>query len=342
LARVFVLGLSVAVFAAACGDAVANEPAGGAVAEVNPGEWRVLANRLQPVIDAAASDGITMGLFVSELRGGDPRVLYLGKQGAFSAASTIKLALAAAVLRRVEAGVLALGDEVVIGEDELTSGTGVLKDLEAPGGITVGGLLELRIQVSDNTATNKLVDVVGGFGAVDEVVAAAGLPKEAMHFGRKMWSEGGGADGDNWVTPFGCKVFLGGLCAAAEGAAAAAGFLSAASAGYLIRLMRGQKVKTKLGAVVPGNILAHKTGESIGLAHDVGILFLSKRELAIGVFAESGGELGGSGMRMCGLLWRILTSRRLARLCISMFFRSVSVLERLDLRASSFSGGGAV
>jgi hypothetical protein len=68
---------------------------------------------------------------------------------------------AAAVLRHVEAGVLALDDEVVINEDELTSGTGILKDLDAPVEITVGGMLKLMIQVSDNTATNKLVDVAG-------------------------------------------------------------------------------------------------------------------------------------------------------------------------------------
>lgn len=264
-------------------------------AATNPGDWPGLAKRLDPVIQDAKADGVDMGLFVSDLSGGtfNNKTLYLGRQSTFTTASTIKLSLAATVLHQVEAGELALSDAVTIQSSEVVGGSGVLKDRPAPISTTVGEMLTLMIQVSDNTATNKLVDVVGGFDVINGLTEAAGIAKDELHFGRKMFGAIVLPDGDLWATPHGYKQLLDLFYDSSEGEVTP-GFINQASATSLISLMRGQKVKTKLGAVIPGSNLAHKTGENDTVSHDLGLLLLADREISIGVFTRNAAGRGSA------------------------------------------------
>ncbi|WP_244928110.1 serine hydrolase [Nocardioides sp. W7] len=265
-----------------------------APATANPGDWPGLAQRLAPVVADAKADGVDLGLFVSDLSGGtfDDRTLYLGKQDSFTTASTIKLALAATVMHQVEAGQLALTDPATIAELEVVGGSGVLQNRPRPIATTVGEMLTLMIQVSDNTATNKLVDVVGGFNPINTLTESAGIAKSDLHFGRKMFGATVLPDGDLWSTPHGFKQLLDLYYDTSQGTITP-GFLGRPSATSLIALMRGQTVKTKLGATIPGNILAHKTGENATVSHDLGFLLLSGREVSIGVFTSNTGGYPG-------------------------------------------------
>lgn len=265
-----------------------------APAAVNPGDWPGLAQRLAPVVQDAKADGVDLGLFVSDLSGGtfNDKTLYLGKQDVFTTASTIKLALAATVMHQVEAGELALTDPAVITSGEVIGGSGTLQLRPTPISTTVGEMLTLMIQISDNTATNKLVDVVGGFGPINQLTESAGIAKSDLHFGRKMFGAVVLPDGDLWATPHGYKQLLDLYYDTSQGTLTS-GFLAASSAKSLIGLMRGQKVKTKLGATIPGNILAHKTGENGTVSHDLGFILLAGREVSLGVFTSNTGGYTG-------------------------------------------------
>lgn len=266
-----------------------------APATANPADWPGLAKRLAPVIQDAKADGVDMGLFVSDLSGGtfNDKTLYLGKQSTFTTASTIKLSLAATVMNQVESGDLALTDAVTIQSSEVIGGSGVLKDRPTPIATTVGEMLTLMIQVSDNTATNKLVDVVGGFDVINGLTEAAGIDKSELHFGRKMFGAIVPPDGDLWATPHGYQQLLDLFYDSSQGDVTP-GFINQASARSLITLMRGQKVKTKLGAVIPGNNLAHKTGENDTVSHDLGFILLADREVSLGVFTSNTGGYGSA------------------------------------------------
>lgn len=265
-----------------------------APATVNPEAWPGLAGRLEPVVQDAKADGVDLGLFVSDLSGGTfgGGALYLGKQDTFTTASTIKLALAATVMHQVEAGELALADAVTITDPEVVGGSGTLQHRPRPIATTVGEMLTLMIQVSDNTATNKLVDVVGGFDPINQLTESAGIARSDLHFGRKMFGAVVLPDGDLWSTPYGYKQLLDLYYDTSQGLLTP-GFLGQASARSLISLMRGQQVKTKLGATIPGSILAHKTGENGTVSHDLGLLLLSGREVGIGVFTSNTGGYTG-------------------------------------------------
>ena len=76
-------------------------------------------------------------------------------------ASTIKVPILIEVFRQVEAGTIALTDELTYTADRRTPGSGILRDLVPDITLTVENLATLMIIVSDNSATNMLIDLVG-------------------------------------------------------------------------------------------------------------------------------------------------------------------------------------
>lgn len=79
----------------------------------------------------------------------------------FPAASTIKVYVLLALLELVAAGDADLDDELVVGAADQVTGSGILKALTPGRRCTLRDLATLMIVVSDNTATNVLVERVG-------------------------------------------------------------------------------------------------------------------------------------------------------------------------------------
>lgn len=77
------------------------------------------------------------------------------------AASLIKLPILACTLAETARGRLKLGQRVPLERGHRVGGSGVLKTLQPGLSPTVRDLLTLMIVVSDNTATNMLIDLVG-------------------------------------------------------------------------------------------------------------------------------------------------------------------------------------
>lgn len=78
----------------------------------------------------------------------------------FPSASTIKVYVLQALLEMVAAGDADLDDELVVGADDQVSGSGVLTALTPGRRYTLRDLATLMIVVSDNTATNVLIEFV--------------------------------------------------------------------------------------------------------------------------------------------------------------------------------------
>jgi beta-lactamase class A len=97
-------------------------------------------------------------------------------------ASVIKLAVLAEVFRQDQAGSLSLGEQIVLDESNRVGGSGVLKDLSPGVTLSVRDYATLMIVMSDNTATNMLIDRVGEVGAVNRFVGEQlGLETIALH-----------------------------------------------------------------------------------------------------------------------------------------------------------------
>jgi beta-lactamase class A len=86
-------------------------------------------------------------------RNGDARV---------RTASTIKLAILAAAFAAVAEGKATWEDRVTLKEEDKVSGAGILPELTAGDILTLRGLSHLMIVLSDNTATNLMLDHIPG------------------------------------------------------------------------------------------------------------------------------------------------------------------------------------
>ena len=91
-------------------------------------------------------------------------------------ASTVKVPIYAEVMRQARHGQVNLAGPVTTHADALTGGSGVLSVLRPGLACTVADLCTLMIVVSDNTATNMLIDLLGGVDAVNRGVASLGYP----------------------------------------------------------------------------------------------------------------------------------------------------------------------
>lgn len=76
-------------------------------------------------------------------------------------ASTIKVPVAISVLQQVEAGALALGQELALSESDFVDGAGELLYMEPGTRLTIDELLRHMIQNSDSTATDMLIRQLG-------------------------------------------------------------------------------------------------------------------------------------------------------------------------------------
>lgn len=107
------------------------------------------------------------------LQGNTPLPLY----------SVFKLPLAITVLKEVEANRLQVEQPVHVTPDEVVSGTPENTALWSnPVDRTIAQLIELSISRSDNTSTDKLLQLVGGPERVNEQMRALGFQNFEIHF----------------------------------------------------------------------------------------------------------------------------------------------------------------
>jgi beta-lactamase class A len=84
----------------------------------------------------------------------------LNDKAIIPAASCIKLPIAMYLLKEVEANKVTLSEKVFIKEEEKVSGSGIIHELDDRE-YSIEELLKLMIIQSDNTAANKLIDILG-------------------------------------------------------------------------------------------------------------------------------------------------------------------------------------
>lgn len=113
-----------------------------------PGELAVAAHGLGPMEKA-------------------PTILWQGDES-FPPASIIKVPILITCLRLVAHGEIALNTRVTLQEEHQVLGAGILRDCDAGLHLTVHDLLTLMIVLSDNTATNMVIDLVGGPDTVND------------------------------------------------------------------------------------------------------------------------------------------------------------------------------
>lgn len=101
----------------------------------------------------------------------------LNPQERFAMASTVKIAIATELFTKIEKGQLSLMTMTDLKPSDLHPGSGMLEVLFAKPGVqlSVQNLLELMMVISDNSATDILLRLVGGTEAVQNRLKALGI-----------------------------------------------------------------------------------------------------------------------------------------------------------------------
>jgi beta-lactamase class A len=216
---------------------------------------------------AAALDGI-MGYTVIDLTSGD-RIDRLPAE-VFPLASTIKLTLLYELFKQADEGTINLEEMRPLDRKQVVGGDGVLQELTTPS-LSLRDYATLMVVLSDNTATNVLIDAVG-MQKVTARMAAAGLP--SLKLRRKMIDLEAARRGDENVgTPADVATLLA-LIYRGEG-------LRKESAAALIAILKKSKNTALRRGVNDGIEVADKPGTLDGVESGAGIVYVPGRPYII-------------------------------------------------------------
>lgn len=230
----------------------------------------------------------------------------------FPMASTYKVAIAAAFLDQVDRGAASLDAPVPIELVRRNDSDGDADRLRAWGlPLDARNLIELMIRRSDNSATDAMLELVGGPGVVNAWLQAIGIPDQRVDRGVAQmildnegvavpshltapqtikvrgWSPPNpvnaafDADPRDSSTPDAMALLLARL--------ARGEILGRDSTHFLINVMaRCETGRHRVAALLPaGTGWAHKTGTLAGIANDVGILRLPDgQHVALAIFVR--------------------------------------------------------
>ncbi|WP_034408733.1 serine hydrolase [Deinococcus murrayi] len=234
--------------------------------------------------------GGEVGLLVTDLAGTE--LFALNADRSFPAASTIKVPLLVQALEEAQAGRLDLGARVCLQAEDRVPGSGVLHELDPGLALSWRDVLTLMVVVSDNTATNLLLDRLG-LGAVNAWLLERGLsgtrwvgplqqPPERQNAAQRRGER-------NRTTPRDQVRLLGQL--------ARGELLDAPHTELALSILARQQFRDLLGRHVPRDAVgvplyrvASKSGELRGIHHDVGLL-LTPRPLVVALLSEGGTDL---------------------------------------------------
>jgi beta-lactamase class A len=202
----------------------------------------------------------------------------------FRAASTIKIAVMIEIFRQAEQGRLGLNDTVPLKNGDRVPGSGVLAHLHEGLNLTVNDLLYLMISISDNSATNMLVDLVG-LDAINATLAGLGIEQSRMNR-RMLGRTPGEGEPENWVTPRDMAVMM---QAIVNDTAA-----SSASCAAMRDLLATQQNHDRIARFLPEGVTwGSKTGSLPGIVNDVGFVTTDKGTVVIAIFTEGLSEADG-------------------------------------------------
>ena len=189
----------------------------------------------------------------------------------FSAASVTKLPLMALILQQIHRGEMSFRDMVTITDAQKVPGCGTVQHMTGTVELDVETLGKMMISISDNTATNALYRYVGGAAWINPALDQLGMT--GTRFYREYYSEGP----DNCFVPEEVGILLEKMYRRQ--------LVSEELDSWLENILMQQQVEHKMCGMLPPNVsVAHKTGDTSKIAHDVGIVYAEKPFVACFAF----------------------------------------------------------
>ena len=258
------------VITCAAGMVVCAAVAAGQTPPAGPLQSDLKASFVRQVEQAAAKTDGVVGYVVTDLTTKEQVTARLERQP-FPTASTIKLSILYELLKQAEAGTLALDKPVPLDRAQVVAGSGVLQHLTTPA-ISLRDYAALMIILSDNTATNVVIDAVG----TDKVNARMGAMGLAdIRLRRKMMDLAAVRRGDENVASPASLAAIAELLWRGEG-------LSQESRDAALKILR--EVEGQVRGAVPANVPVFlKTGSLDGVRAEAAVVEVQGRPFALAV-----------------------------------------------------------
>lgn len=193
------------------------------------------------------------------------------------AASLVKLPLLAVAFKAIDEGKICLDDLVIIERKDVTGGSGIIKGKKLPLKLTFAKLCELSITYSDNTATNKIIDILGfdyintGFKELE--LNHTSLKRKMMNFSKRRKGI------DNYTSASDIAFLLEKIYRKR--------IIGKETSETMLRFLKRQTVADRIPKYLPKEIIvAHKTGLEKSVVHDAGIVFSPRGNYIICVLTK--------------------------------------------------------
>jgi len=214
-------------------------------------------------------DGV-LGVAILDLASG--RKILLHADEVFPQASSIKVAVLAELYRQAQAGKLKLTDLYTVQTNDLVPDSDIMSGL-TPGvsRITLRDLATMMVAVSDNSATNVLIDRVG-MENVNALMDSLGLTHTRLR--RKMMDLKAAGEGrENISTPAEMMALLESLYRGKV--------LSLEMTAQFFKVLSTHKQSFIPRGLPEGLKIANKPGELEGVRNDSGVVFVENRPYVI-------------------------------------------------------------
>jgi beta-lactamase class A len=200
----------------------------------------------QDLLSLSKLPKLETGIFFVDLDSGD--YLTVHEDEAFSAASTIKLPVLMALFDQVDKGKIRLDEPLVLSALNKGDGSGYLQYKPIGTKLTVYETADLMIVDSDNSATNMIIERLGGKEVLNEQFRAWNLRQTEI---KEPLPD---LTGQNTISPRDLSLLMGRL---EKGL-----LLSPRSRDRALEILYRTKTRTLLpSGLGPGSRIAHKTGD---------------------------------------------------------------------------------
>ncbi len=192
-------------------------------------------------------------------------------------AGCMKLPIAVSLIKDVEDGNVTFLDKVNIDVDDKVYGTGIIHEFNSRD-YTIFELLVAMLIQSDNTAANKIIDIVG-IDKINKDIKEMGLKNTVLN--RKTADERSKVEIENFTSSKDLGIIWKHLYNGT--------FLNEKNSTMLIDILRRQQIKNKLALYIPDDLkyeISSKTGDKKGVENDTALIQLSKGNFVFTVLSQ--------------------------------------------------------
>ncbi len=252
---------------------------------------------------ADTSNGV-IGVAIKNLETGE--TFFINENLIFPQGSAIKIPILIEVLKQAKEGKFKLTDKIKVEKKDQVGGSGVLKEFgDGLSELSIYDLAVLMITVSDNTATNILIDLVG-MENVNKTLEKLGLKNTKLQ--RKMIRPDASARGEeNLSTPFEAMKLMEMLYRGEV--------ISKEISNQAIEILKKEK-EGNLKKYLPSQVqIANKSGGIEGVTCEWGIVYLPRHPYVIIVMSNYNLTTAGETIAQISKVayehfWRVSLSTR--------------------------------